>query len=328
VLLVSTVFHTYFNAFAVALEKLNYDVVVHTYDGRDGLAGRLENRLLVKGSSVAKARIADLVTKRALTVLRETKPDVVLAIKADVLADEWWEELRLKKIPHSLWIYDELRFTKFSLDTLRGIPSLYSYSRADTNQLQSQNIDARYLPGGFDSSITPLPQPQMSPYLSFIGARYAEREGLLRQLAAAHIPIKAFGREWSRNPIDILSTGRFDSVPFETAGDVTRVQSYGVMRDSLASINHHGTHLGFNMRLFEACGIGGLHLVDRSDVSEFYEPGEEVIVYTNVDDVIEAMTKASSDSVWSEKIKVAARKRTLAQHTLVHRFDYWLRDFL
>lgn len=328
VLLVSPVFHSYFAAFSAALEQLGYEVVTHIYDNASGLAGRIENRLAVTASSATRTRIAELITDRAIATFRESKPDVVLVVKGDLFQDKWWTELSAKKVPHSLWIYDELRFTNYTDELLRSIPSVYSYSRQDTARLQSEKIFARYLPNGFDSHIKPMAKSQLLPYISFIGARYAERESLLRDLASAGAPVMAYGREWSRNPIDVLRTGRFQGVPFKTSGNVTRQKSYAIMRDSLASINHHGTHSGFNLRLFEACGVGGLHLVDRAEVSEFYVPGEEVLVYESVEDVIESMNRAKTDSVWLEKIKTAARERTLAHHTLVQRFDYWLRDFL
>lgn len=53
--------------------------------------------------------------------------------------------------------------------------------------------------GGADAAVT------------FVGARYSERETVLSDLARRGIPVKTYGREWSRHPWDIARTRRWRS---------------------------------------------------------------------------------------------------------------------
>lgn len=92
------------------------------------------------------------------------------------------------------------------------------------------------------------------------------------------------------------------------------------MCDAIAVLNVHGAgHDGFNPRTFEASGVGGLQIIDREDVSTYYEPGSEILVFHSVDEITELVERARNDIAWADGIRARARTRTLAQHTYAHR---------
>jgi spore maturation protein CgeB len=77
--------------------------------------------------------------------------------------------------------------------------------------------------------------------------------------------------------------------------------------------------LGFcpSGRLFEAAASGAALLSDGwPGLSLFYEPGREIIVAHNTDDVLEALTKSDTQL---EQMRKRARERTLAEHTVERR---------
>lgn len=74
-----------------------------------------------------------------------------------------------------------------------------------------------------------------------------------------------------------------------------------------------------NPRTFDIAGVGGLQLVDRSDVAEFYEPGREVLVYGSVAEAVDLVDRARNEPEWANGIRTAARRRTLAEHTIGRR---------
>jgi spore maturation protein CgeB len=70
-------------------------------------------------------------------------------------------------------------------------------------------------------------------------------------------------------------------------------------------------------RLFEAAACGTAIVSDSwNGLSEFFEPGEEVLVVHDVNETIEAITLSRAEL---RKIGAAARQRALDQHTAVHR---------
>jgi len=70
-------------------------------------------------------------------------------------------------------------------------------------------------------------------------------------------------------------------------------------------------------RLFEAAACGTAIVSDCwNGLSDFFKPGEEVLVVHDLDETIEAITLSQ---VELRKIGAAARQRALDQHTAVHR---------
>ena len=97
--------------------------------------------------------------------------------------------------------------------------------------------------------------------------------------------------------------------------DLDRSTAYGMMQSSPATLNIHGDQDGFTMRTFEASGVNGLQIVDRLDVERYYIPGEEVLVYSSPEELVEISRRVFRDKAWANKIREAGYRRTLAEHT-------------
>ena len=128
-----------------------------------------------------------------------------------------------------------------------------------------------------------------------------------------------FGRDWSGHLVDRLRTWRVGAPPIPAGRDVSRADAYDLMTSSVATLNLHGDQDGFTMRTFEAAGVGGVELVDRTDLEGLYERGTEVLTWTTPEELTELCQRAVADAAWTDKIRAAARARTLAEHTFDHR---------
>ena len=325
VLLLSPVFHGYWSAFAAALEKLGHDVVVHRYDAATPRV-RVSNALGYRLGAGAANRAKAVMTTEAVRALGASKPDAVIVVKGDALGVDWWQALAESGARSAIWLYDELARMDYDAITLRTVGAVFSYSPLDVAALRTHGIDAQILPDGFDS-LTDF-SPRRSGAVNFIGARYPERERLLGMLSAAGEPVEAFGREWSRHPWDMVRTQRWRGAGFPAHRDVARPAYFGAMAGSLATLNIHGDgHDGFTMRTFEAPGVGALQLIDRADVAQHYEIGSETLVFENDEELLDHVRHARREPGWAAAIRDAGRRRTLAEHTLVHRMrrvaDSW-----
>jgi spore maturation protein CgeB len=322
ILLVGPVFHGYTTSIADALRRAGHDVDVHHYDAHDGVADRVRTKL---GSELPRlvglrgeaGRVARRRTAEAVAALRATHPDLVLAIKADVLDAGFWEEARRAGALTHLWLYDELRRMDLDPAVLGAVDVLTSYSALDTAELAARGLPATHVANGFDDARRVVPRP--SGDVLFVGARYPNREALLVALRERGLPVRAVGRDWSHHPVDRIRTWDLRRPAIPAGRDVDRTTSYGLMAGAAANVNVHFDQDGFTMRTFEIPGTGGLQLVDREDVAVHYEPGTEVLVYRDADEAAELARRALADPVWAKGIAAAGRARTLAQHTLDHR---------
>jgi spore maturation protein CgeB len=317
-LVLSPVFHGYWRSIERAFTTLGYAVTTLAYDDHPGAVDRARAKVthdLVErlGGPVATRRAEH--TARAAQAVREVDPDVVLVVKGDTFDAELWGLLERRR--HALWLYDELRRTDHTAASLAAAGPVASYSPDDVATLTAQGLRSVHVPLAHDPDIAFTPVP--SDEVVFVGARYPGRESLLTDLAAAQVPVRAYGRDWSAHPVDRLRTWRLRQPAVPHGRDLPRADAYGVMAGARATLNVHGDQDGFTMRTFEACGVGAVQLVDRADVSRHYEPGVELAVFGSPEEAAELAHRAATDRAWADGLRVAGRARTLAEHTFVHR---------
>ncbi|PPG42771.1 glycosyltransferase [Pseudoclavibacter sp. RFBA6] len=317
-LIVSPDFHGYWRAVAAAFESIGFSVSVHRYDSHSTVVDRVRNKLQHELPEAMRSRTAEeKATLRAVEHLGSERFDAVLVIKGDQLGDIWWESLGASGVRSATWLYDEIRRTRYTPEFLAATGPVASYSHDDVRLLNEHGAQAAFVPLGFDAS-QGFSRVDV-PAVTLVGARYPNRERLVRDIQDSGIPVRAYGRDWSRKLTDVARTRRFRSAGVPASGDLARDGAYGVMAGSLATLNVHADQDGFTMRTFEAAGVGGLELVDRADVHEFYDVGEEVLVFDTVEEIVELARRAQREPSWAAGIREAGRKRTLAEHTLMHR---------
>ena len=323
VLLLSPAFHGYHAAVTASLEARGHTVIRHVYDERAGLAGRVRHQLrhqLPHKVGIGSLRLlAREQTTAAVEAVRSARPDAVVIVKGDSLGDEFWQHLAKAGLPRITWLYDEVRRTRFTPELLAEIGPLATYSGLDHEAFVELGWDSRYLPLAFDHRLVPQPSAARTSDVTFVGARYPSRVLALETLCTADVPVRAYGRDWSGHPFDRLRTWSLHRPAVPGSRDLDRAAAYQVMAESTATLNLHGDQDGFTMRTFEAAGVGGLQLIDRTDVTGLYDDGVELVGFTSLEELVDLCRRAQVDPEWARGIRLAARKRTLDQHTFDHR---------
>ena len=210
-----------------------------------------------------------------------------------------------------------MRRMSYTEEDLHHLGSLASYSPLDAQHLRERGFEVLDMPNAYDTHCPVVPMREDS--INFVGAKYPNREETLQALVAAGLPVRAYGRAWSRHPYDILRTKQFKDSGVPAGRDIDRSEAYGIMASSPATLNIHNNQDGFTMRTFEAPGVGALQVIDRADVDRYYIPGEEVLVYESIDELIEICTRIFREPKWARQIREAGQKRTLAEHTFDQR---------
>lgn len=317
-LLVSPVFHGYWTTIQDALAELGYSVTTHLYDAPRTLTERIKNKVIHDlPERFQPQSTQESVTDAVIATYQCIKPDIVLTVKGDILGRRWWELLNESSARFGTWMYDEMRRMRYSESDYELLGRIASYSPLDVETLNARGLDALEVPLAFDAKM-PIGHKTCEE-VSFVGARYGDREPMLQALAQAGIPVKAFGKQWSRHWWDIARTRNFNHPRIETGRDLNRSEAYGVMASSPATLNIHGDQDGFTMRTFEASGVGGLQILDRMDVDRYYVPGEEVLVYQSREELIDICHRIVAEPAWAQKIRNSGQTRTLAEHTFAHR---------
>jgi spore maturation protein CgeB len=321
VLLVSPGFHGYHSAIAAALTARGHEVSTHVYDAHDGVAGRawhqVRHQFPRRLGAGSLRRLAREETAGAVAAVEQSRPDAVVVVKGDTLEQAFWDSIA--ELPRVTWLYDEVRRTRWTTERLEGIGPIATYSALDDVDFEAAALDSRHLPLAYDHRLVPRPSTRHTPVVTFIGARYPTRERVLTVLHDHGVPVRTYGRDWSSHPFDRLRTWRLGTPDVPAGRDLDRAAAYDVMASSAATLNLHGDQDGFTMRTFEAAGVGGVEVIDRTDLGGLYEPGTEVLTWTTPDELTELCQRAVADAAWSDSIRAAARTRTLAEHTFDHR---------
>lgn len=322
VLLVSPAFHGYWESIQRAFQTLGYDVRTHLYDDFATVGSKIRNKLAYElpervRPGTGTARLLADATSAARSALRSHRPDVVLAVKSDLIGPAFWDDVEACSLPSVLWLYDEVRRTGYGTADLRRFGAVASYSGLDVDSLRGLGIAAHHVPLAFDPAFEV--RGLQADEVVFVGARYPSRERLLVMLHRHGVNVRAYGRQWSHHPLDRLRTWQARRPPIPAGRDVARSTGYQLMAGATATLNVHHDQDGFTMRTFEAAGVGALQLIDRADVKDLYEPEREIVVFSSDEELVELCQRARRDRVWRQSVADAGRKRTLAEHTFVHR---------
>lgn len=323
-LVVTPQFHGYGASIARAFERLGYDTTVHCYDLVTSVAQKAWNKvryeLPAQWTSSDLVHSPERVSDGAIEAVRTSRPDVVLVVRGDVLTMDFWAVAAADGRRAAAWLYDEVRRTpRFDAAAVSAFATLATYSPGDAKTLTDNGIPTLYMPTAFDDERSPAATSDASGVISFVGAPLPGRVAALETLRDAGVPVRAWGRGWSDHPVDRARTWRVRGRGIPNERDVAGETALAVMRDSYATLNVHGDQDGFTMRTFESCAVGGVQLIDRADVAEFYEPGREVLVFDGADELVELAQRVVARPREFDDLRERARERTLAEHTFVHR---------
>jgi len=164
------------------------------------------------------------------------------------------------------------------------------------------------------------PQPHFVADLAFLGNRLPDREARVDAFflrAAEHLPEARFllgGCGWEDKPMprNVKALGHVYTAE-HNAFNSTPKAVLNVSRESMA-------RYGFSpaTRVFEAAGAAACVITDAWEGIElFLEPGTEVLVAANGDEVAEHVQRL--DLAAAHRIGSAALQRLLSQHTYAHR---------
>lgn len=302
-------------------------------DVRDGFedAGALPRLFALNGGSplaAMRVRIAKLRGPSALeahlagqldATLASYTPDLVVFVSA------YWSPARLldvvksRGIPVAGWVGD--RFDPSSQALAQRMDRVYYTDSGFLAAAEKFGFpdNGSYLPHAANPRLFHPGRSPRSDRIVFVAVPTRHRLDLLQQVDT---PIAVYGRRWNA----------LGSTPHEVHNHwLTRKRLPRLYQESLAVLNVRNelnVFEGLNQRSFEpaACGTPVIHDA-LADLDRCFEPGKEVLVFHNGDELQDLCARLHQDASLACRIGAAALARVRSHHTCAHRAKTILQDF-
>lgn len=182
--------------------------------------------------------------------------------------------------------------------------------------------------------------------VTFVGKKYGKRGNYIQSLEQAQVPVKALGGGWPAGRVDhqhmleIFSYSKinlnFSETYFYGAKEKLKQLAKLFVAKELGSYKFVGYHFFDNFRamkgtqkkcikgrVFEVPACGGLLMTGESDddITPYYSPGKEIVVFQNTDDLIEKCKYYLAHEPERQAIAKAGYDRTMKDHTYLKRFE-------
>jgi spore maturation protein CgeB len=188
------------------------------------------------------------------------------------------------------------------------------------SRFRDRGIASEYFRIGFDPRVLAhVSNDVKTSDVAFVGglARGPHAQGNeLLERVARRTPVDFWGYKANRWPADSAIRRRYH-------GEAWGLDMYRVLAQSTIALNRHidiAEDYANNMRLYEATGVGSLLLTDaKPNLSELFEPGNEVVTYRDEDDLVAKIRLYLADEDERIRIARAGQLRTLREHTYEHR---------
>jgi len=143
--------------------------------------------------------------------------------------------------------------------------------------------------------------------VSFVGGKYGPRVDYIDYLRKNGIDVAAFGSGWNN--------GRISNE------EIPEIYSKSKINLGFSGIQRSMREMHLKARDFEVPMSGAVYLTcDQPDIYKVYEVGKEVIVFKNKKEMLQKVKYLLSHPEVCAKIRKAARKRCVEDHTWVNRF--------
>lgn len=150
--------------------------------------------------------------------------------------------------------------------------------------------------------------------VSFVGQCYGQRPVLVEYLKRNGVHVEAFGPGWPNGPL--------------ASQQMVEVYSRSRINLGMSGVGYSMKETCLKGRDFEVPMCGALYLTnDQPDLHRVYDVGREVVAYRDKADCLHRIRHLLAHPEECAKIRVAARRRCLRDHTWAQRFREVLEVF-
>lgn len=250
--------------------------------------------------------------------LRERRPQLALFLaQAPVLSPDDLAPLAERDVPTVFWFVEDYRIFSYWRQAAPRFDHVWTLQQEPfTTALL--NLGVRYVdwvplacePG-------PLVEAPIDACgdVTFVGTGYPNR---VAHLAALQVPgLRLFGPHFAAEPSLRPFVAHDGTLPHEGLADLFRGSRINLNLSSEVDPRRFGSRKDLvNPRAFEICGAGGFQLADRLiPLEDFFEPGQEVVTFGNVEEAREVIARYLRDDLARKRIAAQGHARAVAEHS-------------
>jgi spore maturation protein CgeB len=273
-----------------------------------------------------KALYTRLLLRRLERAAEAWRPSVVLVIKGGPIAPDVVHHLRTSLDAIVVNFFPDNPLWMIPFECIEAYDLFFTKERYALRALGAVGLrNLHYLPlycvPDFHHRVTLSSEEawRFATPVSLVGSWYPYRERLVASLSS--YPIRIWGNGWQH-----AATPAVQRMVAGTA--VWGRAKLAVYSGSTLSLNHHhpmNDIVGVNTRAFELAASGACQLVDgKEDLPSLFTPGEEVVVYRDLDDLRRQLDYYLAHPAEARAIGDNAQRRALKEHTLKHRLEEML----
>lgn len=268
----------------------------------------------------AKRRVGEVLAPKFLKTVRDFGPDLIFFVNAWRLPVELYQAAAsLPRRPVLAgWVGD--RFTETHKPILDSLDRVYHTDSAFLTEAKRMGFrdNGLFLPLAVNvPQFSPMHLPRANAMV-FVANRTAHRESVVREITK---PVVIYGRHWER------MSGTPHDIHARRVAMADLPELYNRYRAVLNVRNEVNVLEGLNQRSFEPAACATPVVNDAMpDLERCFEPGREILVYRNADELNAIYGRLSEDETFAASIGEAAYRRVLAEHTYQHRIETIMSD--
>lgn len=272
--------------------------------------------------SLNKAVYADYVdmNRQFLRMVERENPDIIFCVF--MTYEIWLETLALVRegseaalfhwATDDSWKYEQ--FSRFLAIAFDLYATTYESAMQKAASEGFENFTLSQWAADSSRLKPPIDSADCRYEVSFVGSTYGNRKQWVEDLQQRGIKVDTFGFGWPNGAVSLEDMSR-------------------IIRQSQISLNFgdSGVHLEngeikrsrqIKARVFEVPGAGGLLLTEPAEnLENFYRPGEEIVVFDGLEDLVDKVRQLLSDPAKRDRIVNAGYQRTQTEHTYESRFE-------
>jgi len=269
-------------------------------------------------NKLAYTDFADL-NRTLLDMVQKEQPDVIFCVLMGY--EIWLETFELLRqgcnaaliqwATDDSWKYEQ--FSKFIAPVFDIYATTYASAMMKAEADGHDNFVLTQWAASSENMNKPLPVPECQYDVSFIGSTYGNRKQWIEELEERGVDVTCFGYGWPNGSV--------------AAEEIPRI-----IQKSVISLNFGDSGLviqngkpvrsrQIKARVFEVPGAGGLLMTEAAEyLDNFYRPDEEIIIFEDIDDLVEKIEHIITHPGKRDAIANAGFSRTQRDHSYEARF--------
>jgi len=266
------------------------------------------------------------VTQRMKAALDQHRPELVLVAGEGTVPADQLDSLRAGHSARWAWVLgDDIRDVARAARGAMAFDELFVGSTGAVSALDRHGVKhVHYLPVACDPSVH-RPLRARGPFRAnvvFAGMATSRRERFLQELVEFGLAL--WGPGWRKTSLRDYCRGELPSTEDYVRAYAGATVAVNVHRSGPEMKSADAT--GVNRRTFELAAIGTTQVIDaRTDLSQHFEDGPELLVYNTPDELHGQVKRAMQEDKYRDRLAENARRRALGHHTYMHRMAELLR---